>query len=291
MLSVVVVGGEVDFVTLRQIILVRGKQLFLIIRLIVVLYRGIARGHWHSGLVVEKWVLKLLFVLLLEKAQATLVAPAQIEGTRVSPYQTTAATSVEGSCMAEFTSCEGGLFFGKLIRTTMLILFRIFSLLDGIEFAAIDDRAIENVINSGNRLFHICKVLRRGLKNCCTLQLLGKSDSFLERNLPFGVTEVRFVPNKNNILGDALRRVVDEVLNLLLKTVKACTISDVIHSHASVRVSIVCVGDRAEAFLPSCVPDLQLDHLLSINLECARLEVDTNRAKIVLAKYVFREPK
>lgn len=55
------------------------------------------------------------------------------------------------------------------------------------------------------------------------------------------------------------------------------------------RVSVIRVRDRAESFLTSCIPYLQFDHIQTIYIERASLEVNSNCAQVVFTKNVLRK--
>ena len=62
----------------------------------------------------------------------------------------------------------------------------------------------------------------------------------------------------------------------LLYVIKTIIVSDIVDHDDPVGAAVVGRSDRAEALLACCIPDLELDGL-AIQLNCADLEVNTNR--------------
>jgi len=83
-----------------------------------------------------------------------------------------------------------------------------------------------------------------------------------------------------------LFNVADPVANV----VEAALVRDIVHQQNSHGSSIISRCNRAETFLSSCVPDLELD-TLRVEVNGANFKVNANGCNETRCKRVVREPK
>ena len=69
-------------------------------------------------------------------------------------------------------------------------------------------------------------------------------------------------------------------------TKEALPVGQVKDHNDSVSTLVIGVGDGSIAFLPCCVPNLQLDRAL-VDLKCAETEVNTDSANVVFLEAVI----
>jgi len=100
--------------------------------------------------------------------------------------------------------------------------------------------------------------------------------------------QIAFVAHQQ--LVHALAGVAIDLLKPLLHVVERHLIRHVVHHDDTVCSPIVARGDRSESFLPSSIPDLELD-FLSFKLDGSDFEIDSNCADVAFCVSVVCESK
>ena len=102
--------------------------------------------------------------------------------------------------------------------------------------------------------------------------MLGQLLAFLSGDSTLSL-EIAFVSYKDS--RNVVTRVLLNFRHPVLNSGERFSISNVIGHNYAVCSFVVAGGNSLEAFLASCIPDLELDCLL-INIDSPDLEVDTN---------------
>merc|ERR1740138_246150 len=125
--------------------------------------------------------------------------------------------------------------------------------------------------------------LQEVAQHLCT----SRRAALLRRNLPL-LLVITFVPDKD--FTGAVGSVLVDLLNPTIDVVEGLPIASIVNHDDAVRPAVVGGGDRAEALLPGCVPDLELDRL-TVDWQGAESEVDTDGGDVRFRELVVSETK